>query len=220
MKSDIIEAIKILSKEKNISEELLFSAIENAMEKAYQKNLGKDDIVPANIVVRVSREDGTAKVYARMLVVEEITNPSSQILLKDAVAIDPGARMDDIVEMDVTPKAFLRVAAQAAKQVIVQKIREAERGKVYDEFSEKKDEIMTAVVQRVDTNMIFVDLSHTPGVLPVSETIPGEEIHEGDHLKVYVLDVQRATVGARGPQVRVSRIHPNLVKRLFELEVP
>ena len=220
MKSEIIDAIKALSKEKNISENLLFSAIENAMEKAYQKNLGKDEIMPSSIVARVSRDDGSCKIYARMLVVEEVDNPAAQISLENALKVNPSAQMDDIVEVDVTPKNFLRVAAQAAKQVIVQKIREAERGKVYDEFSEKKDEIMTAVVQRMDANNIYVDLSHTDGVLPVSELIPGEEVHEGDHLKVYVLEVSKATAGIRGPQVRVSRIHPSLVKRLFELEVP
>ena len=220
MKSEIIDAIKALSKEKNISENLLFSAIENAMEKAYQKNLGKDEIMPSSIVARVSRDDGSCKIYARMLVVEEVDNPAAQISLENALQVNPSAQMDDIVEVDVTPKNFLRVAAQAAKQVIVQKIREAERGKVYDEFSEKKDEIMTAVVQRMDANNIYVDLSHTDGVLPVSELIPGEEVHEGDHLKVYVLEVSKATAGIRGPQVHVSRIHPSLVKRLFELEVP
>ena len=220
MKSEVIEAIKALAKEKDISENMLFGVIENAMKAAYRKNLPKGAVEPANVVVNVSRDDGSAKVYARMLVVEEVTNPAGQITLAEAQRIRPGAQMDDIVEVDVTPKSFLRVAAQTAKQVIMQCIREAERGKIYDEYSEKKDEILTAVVQRVENGAIYVELGHTEGVLPASEIIPGEELHEGDHIKVYVMEVQRAGTVVRGPQVRVSRIHPSLVKRLFEMEVP
>ncbi len=220
MKSEVIEAIKALAKEKDISENMLFGVIENAMKAAYRKNLPKGAVEPANVVVNVSRDDGTAKVYARMLVVEEVTNPAGQITLAEAQRIRPGAQMDDIVEVDVTPKSFLRVAAQTAKQVIMQCIREAERGKIYDEYSEKKDEILTAVVQRVENGAIYVELGHTEGVLPTSEIIPGEELREGDHIKVYVMEVQRAGTAVRGPQVRVSRIHPSLVKRLFEMEVP
>ena len=219
-KNEIIEAIHALCKEKGLSEDMLFSAIENAMEKAYLKNLPKGEIPPASVSVVVSRQDGTAKVYAHMLVVEEVTNEAAQVTLEQARAVNPAVQMGDILEMDVTPKTFLRVAAMAAKQQIVQKIREAERGKVYDEYSEKKDEILTAVVQRIEPNSILVELGHTQAILPVSELIPGEEVHEGDHIKVYVLDVERAMVSTHGPQVRVSRIHPSLVKRLFEMEVP
>ena len=131
--------------------------------------------------------------------------------------------MGDIVETDVTPTGFLRVAAQTAKGVIVQRLREAERGRVYDEYIDKENEILTAIVRRVDTKgNAFVDLmGRTEGILEAGEMIPGEVLQEEDHVKVYVLEVQRAqAAGARGPQVRVSRIHPNLVKRLFEMEVP
>ncbi len=219
-KSEVIEAIKLLAKEKDIPEERLYTAIENAMKAAYRKNLPKGAVEPANVVVNVSRQTGVATVLARMLVVEEVVNPASQITLEEAQKHRKGAQMDDIVEIDVTPHSFLRVAAQTAKQVIMQCIREAERGKIYDEYSEKKDEILTAVVQRVEQNAIYVELGSTEGVMDVHDLIPGEELHEGDHVKVYVLEVQRGGVGLRGPQVRVSRIHPSLVKRLFELEVP
>ena len=131
--------------------------------------------------------------------------------------------MGDIVETDVTPTGFLRVAAQTAKGVIVQRLREAERGRVYDEYIDKENEILTAIVRRVDTKgNAFVDLmGRTEGILEAGEMIPGETLQEEDHVKVYVLEVQRAmATGTRGPQVRVSRIHPNLVKRLFEMEVP
>ena len=220
MKSEVIEAIKALAKEKDISEEMLFSTVEEAIKAAYRKNLPKDTVEPANVVVNMSRTDGSIHVYARMLVVDEVTIPSSQISLENAQKIRSTAQMDDIVEVDVTPRGFLRVAAQTAKQVIMQRIREAERGKIYDEYVEKTDEILTAVVQRIESRYVYVELGHTEGVLETSEMIPGEELHEGDHIKVYVLEVQRAGVGSHGPQVRVSRIHPSLVKRLFEMEVP
>lgn len=219
-KSEIIEAIKALAKEKDIPEERLFGAIENAMKAAYRKNLPKGAVEPANVVVNVSRQTGVATVLARMLVAEEVANPSTQITLEEAQRHCPTAQMGDIVELDVTPRSFLRVAAQTAKQVIMQCIREAERGKVYDEYSEKKDEILTAVVQRVEENAVYVELGSTEGVLDSREMIPGEELHEGDHIKVYVLEVQRGGLAVAGPQVRVSRIHPSLVKRLFEMEVP
>ena len=219
-KSEIIEAIKLLAKEKDIPEERLFGAIENAMKAAYRKNLPKGAVEPANVVVNVSRQTGVATVLARMLVVEEVVNPATQITLEEARQHRASAQMDDIVEVDVTPRSFLRVAAQTAKQVIMQCIREAERGKIYDEYSEKKDEILTAVVQRIEENAVYVELGSTEGVLDKREMIPGEELHEGDHIKVYVLEVQRGSAVVTGPQVRVSRIHPSLVKRLFEMEVP
>ncbi len=218
-KSEIIQAVEALAHEKDISEEMLFSAIEEAIRIAYKRNLPRDQVEPASVVARMNRQTGAISVFARMLVVEEITNPSSQILLEDAQKTHPSALVDDIIEIDVTPKGFLRVAALTAKQVIMQRIREAERGKIYDEYVEKTDEILTAVVQRTDDYNIYVELGNTEGVLERRECIPGEELKEGDHVKVYVLEVQREG-GSHGPQVRVSRIHPNLVKRLFEMEVP
>ena len=121
----------------------------------------------------------------------------------------------------MTPTGFLRTAAQTAKQVIMQRIREAEQGKIYDEYSEKENEILTAIVQRVEPKGVYVELGRTEGILPDSEWMPGEEYHIDDHIKVYVLEVNRTgREMLRGPQVRVSRIHPGLVKRLFEMEVP
>lgn len=221
MKSEIIEAIRALAKEKDISEELLFGAIEEALKAAYRKNLPKGATVPTNLSVTVSRDDGVAHVYARKLIVPEVEEPGSQITLEDAQRIRSGYQMGDIAEVDVTPNGFLRVAAQTAKQVIMQRIREAERGKIYDEYIEKESEILTAIVQRVEPKAVYVELGRTEGVLEQNEMIPGEVLHDDEHIKVYVLEVQRSgPVGPRGPQVRVSRIHPNLVKRLFEMEVP
>ena len=221
MKSEIIEAIKALAKEKEISEEMLFSTIEEALKAAYRKNLPKGAVVPTNLAVTVSRETGAAQVFARKLIVEEVEEPGSQITLEEASKLNANYQMGDIAEVDVTPSGFLRVAAQTAKQVIMQRIREAERGKIYDEYIEKESEILTAIVQRVEPKAVYVELGRTEGVLEQNEMMPGEVLHDDDHVKVYVLEVHRAgPVGPRGPQVRVSRIHPNLVKRLFEMEVP
>lgn len=220
-RSEIIEAISMLAKEKDISEELLFNAIEEALKAAYKKNLPKHAPVPASLAVSINRQTGAAQVFARKLIVEEVEDEGNQISLSDAKRIRPDYQMGDIAEVDVTPSGFLRVAAQTAKQVIMQRIREAERGKIYDEYIEKENEILTAIVQRVEPKAVYVELGRTEGVLEAGESIPGEEYHIDDHLKVYVLEVHRAGhESVRGPQVRVSRIHPGLVKRLFEMEVP
>ncbi|MBQ4580019.1 MAG: transcription termination factor NusA, partial [Clostridia bacterium] len=224
--SELVEAIKMLASEKSISEEMLFSTVEDALKKAYQKNLPNGTLVPSpnNITATIDRMTGEVHVYTRRLIVEEIETPTAdQITLEEARKIKDTYQMGDIVESDVTPRGFLRVAAQTAKGVIVQRLREAERGRVYDEYIDKENEILTAIVRRVDTKgNAFVDLmGRTEGILEAGEMIPGEVLQEEDHVKVYVLEVQRAqAAGARGPQVRVSRIHPNLVKRLFEMEVP
>ena len=224
--SELVEAIKMLASEKSISEEMLFSTVEDALKKAYQKNLPNGVLVPSpnNITATIDRMTGEVHVYTRRLIVEEIEYPTAdQITLEEARKIKDTYQMGDIVETDVTPRGFLRVAAQTAKGVIVQRLREAERGRVYDEYIDKENEILTAIVRRVDTKgNAFVDLmGRTEGILEAGEMIPGETLQEEDHVKVYVLEVQRAmATGTRGPQVRVSRIHPNLVKRLFEMEVP
>ena len=224
--SELVEAIKMLASEKSISEEMLFATVEDALKKAYQKNLPNGVLVPSpnNITATIDRMTGEVHVYTRRLIVEEIEYPTAdQITLEEARKIKDSYQMGDIVETDVTPRGFLRVAAQTAKGVIVQRLREAERGRVYDEYIDKENEILTAIVRRVDTKgNAFVDLmGRTEGILEAGDMIPGEVMQEEDHVKVYVLEVQRAlATGTRGPQVRVSRIHPNLVKRLFEMEVP
>ena len=221
MKSEIVEAIKMLAKEKEISEETLFSTIEEALKAAYKKNLPKGETAPNNLDVTVNRETGVLSVYARKLILDEVEDPTNQITLADAQKINPDYQMGDIAEVDVTPKGFLRVAAQTAKQVIIQHIREAERGKIYDEYVEKESEILTGIVERIEPKAAYVDLGRTEGVLERDEMIPGEVLHDGDHIKVYILEVHREARSTNyTPQVYVSRIHPNLVKRLFEMEVP
>ncbi len=219
--AEIIAAVRALATEKDISEEMLFSAIEEALKAAYKKNVSREQNVPANLSVTLNRQTGVAHVYARKLVTDEVEEPANQITLEDAKAIRPDYQMGDIAEIDVTPTGFLRTAAQTAKQVIIQRIREVEQGKIYDEYSEKENEILTAIVQRVEPKAVYVELGRTEGVLEQNEWIPGEEYHIDDHIKVYVLEVGRMSRDAMyGPQVRVSRVHPGLIKRLFEMEVP
>ena len=223
MKSEVIDAIKMLAREKEIPEEALFKTIEEALKAAYRKNLPKTETAPNNLDVTVNRQDGSISVYARKLILEdeEIEDPTNQISLKEAQKINSSYQMGDIAEVDVTPNGFLRVAAQTAKQVIIQHIREAERGKIYDEYIEKESEILTGIVERIEPKAAYIDLGRTEGVLEKDEMIPGEELHDGDHIKVYILEVHKTSQNAGyTPQVYVSRIHPNLVKRLFEMEVP
>ena len=219
--TEIIDAVRALAHEKDISEDMLIGAIEEALKAAYRKNVSRESAAPTNLSVALDRTTGIAHVFARKTVTDDVEDPTNQITLAEAQEIRPDYRMGDIAEIDVTPSGFLRTAAQTAKQVIIQRIREAEQGKIYDEYSEKENEILTAIVQRVEPKSVIVELGRTEGVMEQSEWIPGEEYFVDDHIKVYVLEVGRSGREAiRGPQVRVSRVHVGLVKRLFEMEVP
>lgn len=219
----ITDAIHALAKEKSMDEGMLIVAIEEAMKNAFKKNLPVGEQAPTNLSVSILKAGNrdTVHIYARKLVVDEIEDPVNQISLEEAKRLNPGYQMGDLAEVDVTPNGFLRVAAMSAKSRIIQAVREAERGKIYDEYSDKENEILTAIVKRVEANAVYLDLGRTDGIMEEQYMIPGEALREDDHVKVYVLEVQKTgAVGSRGPQVRVSRTHPNLVKRLFEMEVP
>lgn len=221
-KPDLLDAISFLAKEKDISEELLIDTIKEALKVTYRKNnrLGTPQATNARLDVRITRKEG-ARVFAFKKIVENVEDPESEISLEEARQIRNDYQVDDVVEIDVTPSDFSRIAAQTAKQMLVQKIREAERGKIYEEYIEKEQEILTAIVQRVEANLVHVELGRTEGVMEASEFIPGETYKENDHLKVYVLKVSgHKNDYSKNPQVFVSRAHPGLVKRLFELEVP
>ena len=221
MKSEVVEAIRMLAKEKEIDESRLFTMIEEALKAAYRKNSPRNEAVPSMLDVHVDRDTGAISVFAKKTIVEEVEMPTNQITLEEAQKLNPTYKMGDIAEVDVTPKGFLRVAAQTAKQVIIQSIREVERGKIYEEYSDKENEILTGIVQRIEPHVAYVDLGRTEGVLEHDQMIPGEVLHDDDHIKVYVLEVQRNLNSVSyTPQVYVSRTHPNLVKRLFEMEVP
>ncbi len=214
------EAIEALAKAKDISVEQILEAMEDGLKAAYKRYMKKNANAPMNLSVVISREKD-AQIFARKKVVEEVEDDSQQISLAEAREISPNYELDDIVEIDVTPKDFGRVAAQTAKQVMLQKLREAERGKIYDEFIEKENEILTGIVERVDTKAVYVELGRTEGILESDQFMPGEEYRPGDHIKVYVLQVYRDRHDLnRAPQVAVSRTHVGLVKRLFEMEVP
>jgi len=219
-KIDLMEAISMLAREKDMNEDVLVDTIEEALKAAYRRNNRQAGVAVANLAVRLSRKDG-AQVFQRKVVAEEVEEPEMQISLEEALQINPNYHVGDIVEIDVTPDNFGRVAAQTAKQMLVQKIRESERGKIYDEYIEKENEILTGIVQRVEPKATYLELGRTEGVMESNEYIPGESYRDGDHVKVYVLKVRRSgSEYQRAPQVYVSRIHPGLVKRLFEMEVP
>ena len=210
---EFFSALDALSKERHINKEVLFGAIEAALISAYKKNFGKN----ANVRATIDPDKGQVEVLSRKTVVENVEDPQCEMSLEEARAIQPQYELGDLVEVQVTPKNFGRIAAQTAKQVVVQHLREAERGVIYDEYSSKENEILTAIVQRVDNRQVFVELGRTEGFLDPSQQMPTEELSVNDRIKVYVLEVSRV---GRGPQVFVSRTHPGLVKRLFELEVP
>ena len=210
---EFFSALDALSKERRINKEILFNAIEAALISAYKKNFGKN----ANVRATIDPDKGEVEVLSRKTVVETVEDPQCEMSLEEARTIRPQYELGDLVEVQVTPKNFGRIAAQTAKQVVVQHLREAERGVIYDEYSQKENEILTAIVQRVENKQVFVELGRTEGLLEPSQQLPPEELQVNDRIKVYVLEVSRL---GRGPQVFVSRTHPGLVKRLFELEVP
>ena len=210
---EFFSALEAMAKERRINKDVLFSAIESALISAYKKNFGKT----ANVRAAIDPIKGSVEVYSRKTVVEEVMDPLCEMSLAEAREIRPQYEIGDLVEVPVTPKNFGRIAAQTGKQVVVQHLREAERGVIYDEYSQKENEILTAIVQRVENKQVFVELGRVEGLLEPAQQMPNEELNVNDRVKVYVQEVSRL---GRGPQVFVSRTHPGLVKRLFEIEVP
>ncbi|MGC7870540.1 transcription termination factor NusA [Desulfosporosinus sp. SYSU MS00001] len=213
MNMDFIEALHELEKGRGISAEILFEAIEAALISAYKKNFGSLQ----NVRVLIDRMTGEFKVFARKTIVENVEDSRTQVSLEDARKINPSYQLEDIVEYEVTPRDFGRIAAQTAKQVVVQRIREAERGMIYDEYVNREGDIVTGVVQRYEQKNVIVDLGKVEAVLPAQEQIPGEVYQSFERIKTYVVEVKKTT---KGPQIMLSRTHPGLIKRLFELEVP
>ncbi|NLI93286.1 MAG: transcription termination/antitermination protein NusA [Peptococcaceae bacterium] len=213
MNMEFIEAIHELEKEKGISAEILFEAIEAALISAYKKNFSSLQ----NVRIHIDRLTGEIKVYARKNVAETVEDSRVQISLEEAKKINPNYTLDDVVEFEVTPREFGRIAAQTAKQVVVQRIREAERGLIYDEYINREGDIVTGIVQRYEQRNVIVDLGKVEAVLPATEQIPGESYQPFERIKTYVVEVKKTT---KGPQILLSRTHPGLIKRLFELEVP
>jgi len=220
MNAEFFNAIEDIEKEKGIPRKYMYEKIHQAMMAAFRKD---NPEAADNVVIDMSEEKKKIDMYILMDVVDEVENPATQLTEDAARTYSKRARVGSQVKVPVETKKFGRIAAQAAKQVIIQGIREAERGIVYEEFTSKEHEILTGVVQRIDprTGGVSIKISSnsefTEALLPLNEQIKGEELREGDRIKVYVVEVRNST---RGPQVLISRTHPGLVKRLFELEVP
>lgn len=213
MNVELIEALATLEKEKGINADILLEAIEAALISAYKKNFG----TLQNVRVQIDRGTGEIKVFSRKTIVEEVTDPRAEISLAEARRLDPRYELGDVVETEVTPKDFGRIAAQTAKQVVVQRIREAERDMIFDEFANRESDIVTGVVQRIENKNVYIDFGKTEAILSPSEQMPTDEYRQNERIKTYIIDVKKTT---KGPQILVSRTHPGLLKRLFELEVP
>jgi N utilization substance protein A len=213
LKNDFLSAITLLAAEKNLPKEVIFEAVEAALASAYKK----DALATANLVVKIDPASGGARVFAQREVVEEIEDDKVQISLEEAKEYDPKTYIGDTVSVEVFPQNAGRIAAQTAKQVVLQRLREAEREVVFEEYSGKEGDIISGVVHRLEARHVYIDLGKTEAVLPPQEQVRIEHYRPGQRLKVYLLEVHKAT---RGPQVTVSRTHKNLLRRLFELEVP
>lgn len=229
---ELIKALNNLVEEKNISPDVVFEALQLALQTAYKKNFNSK----TNVKVDINRETGDIKVYSYLVVVAEYDdgvdvedeegnikhveptiNRDAQILLEDAEKLVPGIKVGETIEREVTPADFGRVAAGTAKQVVMQKIREAEKSSIIDEFADKQDELMLGMVALEDQNNYYIDLGRTRGILPKDEIIPGEKIVMGSNIRVYITKVIN---GPKGPVIKLSRKNFGFVKRLFEHEIP
>jgi N utilization substance protein A len=213
MNTDFIDALHEIESTKGISKDILLEAIEAALISSYKRNFN----TAQNVRVDINKLTGLIRVYARKTIAEEVLDPRLEISVEAARDINPNFQLTGIVEIEVTPRDFGRIAAQTAKQVVTQRIREAERGLIYTAFIEKEDDIVTGIVQRQDARNIYVDLGKVEAVLPLNELMPTEKFKHGDRIKAYITKVENTT---KGPQIFLSRTHPGLLKRLFELEVP
>lgn len=213
MNGEFLQAMEQIAKEKGISKDLLFEAIDLALVSAYKKNFGTSQ----NVKVLIDKQTGDVEVYALKTVVDKVENDLLEVSIWEAKAINRNYDLGDTMEYKVTPRNFGRIAAQTAKQVVVQKIREAERGIIFDEYITRENELVTGLVQRQEKNNLYVDLGKTEAVLPATEQVVTETYNINDRLKCFILEVKKTT---KGPQIILSRSHPGLVKRLFELEVP
>ncbi len=213
MNSELILALEALESEKRIKKEIMFDALETALVTAYKKNFGAN----YNCFAEVNRETGDMRVYCTKTVVDEVEDDCLEMSLEEATKINKRYKVGDLVEIEASPAKFGRIAAQTAKQIVVQKIREAERGNMYNEYSDKENDVMTGKVEKLDRRGIMIDLGTAEAILAPSEQIPGESYTPGKYLKVYVFEVKKTT---KSVNLMVSRTHPGLVKKLFEQDVP
>lgn len=213
MSSEFLDALTALEEQKGISREVLVEAIEAALVTAYKRNFNQAQ----NVRVDLNLENGSMLVFSRKDVVDEVEDDRLQISIDDAKMINPVYEVGDVLEQEVTPRNFGRIAAQTAKQVVTQRVREAERGLIYEEYIDRTDDIVNGTIERQDARNIYVSLGKVEAALPLNEQIQGEVYKPQSRIRVYITKVERTT---RGPQVIVSRTHPGLLRRLFEMEVP
>lgn len=214
MNSEFLTALNEIEKEKNISKEVLLDAIDAALVSAYKRNYNTNQ---NNVVVNIDRDSGEVKVFVQKEVVEDVEDNLSQIALDEARKISASYEIGDIVNIEDIPGDFGRIAAQTAKQVVMQRIREAERNMIYDEFSEKEHKVVIGTIQRIERRNIYLDIGKTEAYLAPNEQVPGEKYDFHQRLKVYVTEVKKTT---KGPLVTVSRTRPALVAKIFEEEIP
>lgn len=210
---ELFAAMDILEKEKGISKKIIFEALETALVSAYKRNFQAS----SNVRVVVDRDTGEIKVFAMLTVADKVENPHQQVELYEARIYQPRCRVGDELELEVTPKEFGRIAAQTAKQVVVQRIREAEREIIYESYADRVEDIVIGLVQRFEQRNIIIDLGKVEAILPAEEQIPRERYRQGERVKAFIKEVKKTS---KGPQVIVSRAHSGFLKRLFEVEVP
>lgn len=214
MNEEFILALNQLESEKGIKKDIVFEALEAALISSYKKNFGMSN---QNIVVDINKENGNIKIFKEMTVVDEVEDEDTEISLEDAEKISSKYKVGSIVRIEIDPMKFGRIAAQTAKQVVIQKIKDAEKDIIYDDFIDREGELITGQVQRSSKGYVFIDLGKSEGILPPNEQIKGEDYSHGNRYKMIILEVKKTP---KGPQIILSRSHPNLIKRLFELEVP
>ncbi len=214
MKSEFLIAITQLSAEKNLPKDVVIAAVEAALVSAYRKD---NFVTNQNISVKINPATGRVEVWAEKTVVEQPLDVRREISLDEARRVKPDAQIDETIVVEATPRNAGRIAAQTAKQVILQRLHEAEHSAIFEEYTDKEGDIITGVVQRIEPKLIYIDLGRTEAILPWAEQVSNERYRVGQRLKVYLLEVARTN---KGPRVVVSRSHPSLLRRLFELEVP
>ena len=215
MNMNLAKVLDEIEKEKGISKNILIEAVESAIVSAYKKNYANN---VSDVKIDISKESGEIKIFTRKTIVQKVVDPSNEICIDDFPISDKNNyNIADTILIETMPKDFGRIAAQTAKQVIVQKIREAERNVIYDKYIDKERDIVTGVVQRIEHGNIIIDLGRTEALLLPNEQIQNEEYYKGKRIKIYILEVRKTS---KGPKIFASRSHPELLKRLFELEVP
>lgn len=213
MNKEFIDALKEIEKTKGVSKDVIIEALEKALIKSYEKNFDEN----ANVTVNINKETGEIKTYSIKEVVEKVEDSITQISELDAKKIKSNIEIGDELSIEVTPKDFGRIAAQTARNIVIQKIKDAERDIVYNEFIDREKEIVTGLIQRIDRGILYVDLGRVEGIVPYEEQIPGEIYNLNSRYKFFIKEVKNTTKGA---QVILSRSDVGLVKRLLELEIP